>query len=45
MGKMDDGKLHITETVYNFETEDNHNYYVGDKQILVHNASDIESPF
>nr|MBP9037182.1 hypothetical protein [Candidatus Cloacimonas sp.] len=23
--------------VYNFEVEDNHNYYVGDNQVLVHN--------
>jgi len=30
---------YITEsnTVYNFEVENNHNYYVGDKSILVHN--------
>lgn len=25
------------QEVYNFEVEDNHNYYVSDKQILVHN--------
>lgn len=41
----DGSKLEITfiqknnkkQEVYNFEVEDNHNYYVSDKQILVHN--------
>ncbi len=29
----------LTETVYNIETEDNHNFYVGETGVLVHNAS------
>lgn len=29
----------LEETVYNIETEDNHNFYVGAKEILVHNDS------
>ncbi len=31
----------IEETVYNLEIEDNHNFYVGDKGILVHNAVSV----
>ena len=27
----------VVETVYNIEVQDNHNYYVGNNQILVHN--------
>ena len=29
--------LSYEETTYNFEVEDNHNYYVGNDKILVHN--------
>ena len=29
--------LSYEETTYNFEEEDNHNYYVGNDKILVHN--------
>ena len=29
----------IKKTVYNLETEDNHNFYVGEKNILVHNVT------
>ena len=38
---------YVTEvdTVYNLEVEDNHNYYVSEKEILVHNAKDQELPF
>lgn len=44
--KYSDGKFHeiksishhpIENVVYNLEVEDNHNFYVGDKKILVHN--------
>ena len=46
-----DGKYHkiknishvpIEETVYNLEIEDNHNFYVGDKGILVYSANRLE---
>ncbi len=30
----------IKRTVYNLEIEDNHNFYVGEKNILVHNAAE-----
>ena len=30
-------KLDSYETTYNFEVEDNHNYYVGQETVLVHN--------
>lgn len=33
------GHESIHKTVYNLEVEDNHNFYVGDKGILVHNAA------
>ena len=29
--------LENEETTYNFEVEDNHNYYVGENSVLVHN--------
>ena len=29
--------LELEETTYNFEVEDNHNYYVGENSVLVHN--------
>ena len=35
----------LTEIVYNIETEDNHNFYVGEKGILVHNASVNDDTF
>ena len=31
----------IKNTVYNLEVEDNHNYYVTENEILVHNARHI----
>ncbi len=31
-------------TVYNFEVEGNHNYFVGNESVLVHNASSANSP-
>ena len=33
----------VTDKVYNFEVEDNHNYYVTDLNILVHNDSCLDS--
>ena len=41
--KVDDVELIISNgnpvTVYNMEVEDNHNYFVGEENILVHNAT------
>lgn len=31
-------KLTTSQKVYNFEVEDNHNYYVGNTKVLVHNS-------
>ena len=33
----------VTDKVYNFEVEDNHNYFVTDLNILVHNDSGLDS--
>ena len=35
----------IEKIVYNLEIEDNHNFYVGDKAILVHNAAMVDICF
>ena len=35
--KMELHQVKIEETTYNFEVEDNHNYFVGENPVLVHN--------
>lgn len=38
VNKIEKEKKQEETTVYNFEVEDNHNYFVGNSNILVHNA-------
>ena len=41
VSKVEHIKQNKDTTVYNFEVEDNHNYFVGNSKILVHNQPEI----
>ena len=44
IGRVQHELLEMPVTVYNFEVEDFHTYYVGDTEVLVHNQCGYEAP-